>query len=185
MTKINIRAKALAEPAQPAQVAPVVEDTQKAFEALLAEIAHIRQGVRGVRGLVNDAMRLALKDYLLHNNRNSLQQLVCTPCDYGKGGRKIYLYNLYNVKDYLHQLGLVLSMTAKEGFSIYFSEHFTKPALAGADDFAGWYDKNSYANYTPPKREQVKKAPANWEQIKQGLPALSQEQKAILRGLLK
>ena len=179
MTKINIKAKALAEPAQPAQ------DTQKAFEALLAEIAHIRQGVRGVRGLVNDALRLALKDYLLHNNRNSLQQLVCTPCDYGKGGRKIYLYNLYNVKDYLHQLGLVLSMTSKEGFLIYYSEHFKKPTLAGADDFAGWYDKNSYTNFTPPKREQAKKAPATWEQIKQGLPALSQEQKAVLLGLLK
>lgn len=177
MTKLNIKAKALA---QPAQVAPVAEDNQKAFNALLAEIAHIRQGVRGVRGLVNDALRLALKDYLLHNNRNSLQQLVCTPCDYGKGGRKIYLYNLYNVKDYLHQLGLVLSMTAKEGFSIYFSEHFTKPALAGADDFASWYEKNAYSNYTPPKREQAKKAPANWEQIKQGLPALTQEQKAVL-----
>lgn len=177
MTNIKIKAKALAQAEQPKQ------ETEKAFNALLQEIAHIRQGVRGVRGLVNDALYLALRDYIQHSNKNSLQQLVCTACDYSKNGRKIYLYNLYNVKDYLASVGLKLEYTAKDGFAIYYKDGYSKPT-----DFESWWSGNKYSDFTPPKKETEKATkPATLEEIKQALKLrkLSYEDIAVIKSLIK
>lgn len=122
------------------------------FMILLEKIKTIRQDSKALKGLVNDAMRLALKDSFIHNNDNSLKALVMTPIDYTKRGFKVYLYACYNVRPYLDSLGIKLDSDGKGGFSIFFKKGFNL-SFKDIESFDKWYDSNAIKDFKKPIKE--------------------------------
>lgn len=154
---------------------------QVAFNELLKRIRQARCDYRGIRGLVGDALHLALKDYLLHNNKNSMQQLITTPVDTNSKGRGVYLYNLYEVKEYLASLGLKLEYTAKGGFAMYFREGYEKPTLEKVQSYADFI-----AEYKAQKKAEQESKPklSKYEQVKSLIKDLNEGDRATLKGYL-
>lgn len=163
---------------------PVKADEQ-AFNALLEKIKQARQDIKAIKGYVNDALKLALKDFLIHKNKNSLEKLVLFKVDFTKSGRGLALYNLYNVKPYLDELGVKLEYNAKEEKAdIYFKAGFNM-SFENEQAFFTWYDSNALKDFKKPAIKQEIK-PATFEGIKQALKLgkLSLEEKAVLKALL-
>lgn len=161
-------------------------ESEQAFNALLEKIKQARQDIKALKGYVNDALKLALKDWLVHKNKTCLLKLVSFKVDFTKSGRGLALYNLYNVKPYLDGLGVKLESNIKEGtIDLYFKDGFNL-AFKDNDSFFTWYEKNALKDFKKPVEKQAIK-PATFESIKQALKLgkLSLEEVAVLKGLLK
>lgn len=164
---------------------PVKADEQ-AFNVLLEKIKQARQDIKAIKGYVNDALMLALKDFIIHKNKNSLEKLILFKVDYTKSGRGLALYNLYNVRPYLDSLGIKLEYNAKEEKAdIYFKVGFNL-SFENEQAFFAWYSANALKDFKKPVEKQAIK-PATFESIKQALKLgkLSLEEVAVLKGLLK
>lgn len=183
----NELGKVLTEKLKIATVEPVKPvESEQAFTALLEKIRQARQDIKAIKGYVNDALKLALKDFLIHKNKNSLEKLITFKVDYTKSGRGLALYNLYNVKAYLDELGLKLDYNIKqEKVDIFYKVDFN---LSFKDEqaFFEWYNKNALNDFKKPTVKPTVK-PATFEGIKQALKLgkLSLDEVAVLKGLLK
>lgn len=171
---------------EPVKASEQASESEQAFNALLEKIKQARQDIKAIKGYVNDALKLALKDWLIHKNKNSLLKLVSFKVDYTKSGRGLALYNLYNVKPYLDSLGIKLESNLKEGtIDLYFKVGFNL-SFENEQAFFAWYGANALKDFKKPVEKQAIK-PATFESIKQALKLgkLSLEEVAVLKGLLK
>lgn len=161
-------------------------ESEQAFNILLEKIKQARQDIKAIKGYVNDALKLALKDWLVHKNKTCLLKLVSFKVDFTKSGRGLALYNLYNVKPYLDGLGVKLESNLKENtIDLYFKDGFNL-AFKDNESFFKWYESNALKDFKKPVEKQAIK-PATFESIKQALKLgkLSLEEVAVLKGLLK
>lgn len=184
--------KALAKVVKPEQASESrqepakASESEQAFNILLEKIKQARQDAKAIKGYVNDALKLALKDFLIHKNKNSLEKLVLFKVDFTKSGRGLALYNLYNVKPYLDGLGVKLEYNAKEEKAdIYYKAGFNL-SFENEQAFFNWYEKNALKDFKKPV-EKAPIKPATFEGIKQALKLrkLSYEEIAVLKSLIK
>ena len=161
-------------------------ESEQAFNALLEKIKQARQDSKAIKGYVSDALKLALKDFLIHKNKNSLEKLVLFKVDYTKSGRGLALYNLYNVKPFLDDLGIKLEYNIKEEKADIYTRAGFNLSFENEQAFFNWYDSHALKDFKKPVEKATIK-PATFESIKQALKIgkLSLEEIAVLKGLLK
>lgn len=176
----------LATTQEPVKASEQASESEQAFNILLEKIKQARQDAKAIKGYVNDALKLALKDFLIHKNKNSLEKLVLFKVDFTKSGRGLALYNLYNVKPYLDNLGVKLEYNAKEEKAdIYYKAGFNL-SFENEQAFFNWYDSHALKDFKKPV-EKAPIKPATFEGIKQALKLrkLSYEEIAVLKSLIK
>lgn len=149
--------KALVKTIEPVKDIEPVKADDTAFNALLEKIKQARQDIKAIKGYVNDALMLALKDFIIHKNKNSLEKLILFKVDYTKSGRGLALYNLYNVKPYLDNLGIKLEYNAKEEKAdIYFKVGFNL-SFESEQAFFTWYSSNALKDFKKPVEKAILK----------------------------
>lgn len=161
-------------------------ESEQAFNILLEKIKQARQDSKAIKGYVNDALKLALKDFLIHKNKNSLDKLVLFKVDFTKSGRGLALYNLYNVKPYLDGLGIKLEYNVKEEKTDIYTKAGFNLSFENEQAFFAWYDSHALKDFKKPVDKAIVK-PATMESIKQALKLrkLSYEEIAVLKSLIK
>ena len=150
------------------------QGTCPAFE-IAKRIISLRDDLNNIKGLVNDMLKLAIDDLTIHHNKTSLFS-----CVFLQDNKKRTLYNCYNIKDYLKEIGIVLSYNVKKDEKdIYFDLEKWEQVKDNVPPYLTILEKLDKA------RKEQRKVLTKYEQVKEKIKDLSNDEKELLMAFLK